>query len=108
MPSARQEYRREYEQRFRAEHGVSSGTYYQMRRNAASSGISPKTFDKVAQAGGYSDAKLVATQARTDLDHARYTAAKLTGAISSGLAFSDFDDSMDAADIPDDFDWWYH
>lgn len=79
-----------------------------MRRAAASSGISPKTFDKVASRAGYSEAKQVAVQARTDLDGARYSAGVKSGAISSGLSFSDFDDSLDYADIPDDFDWWYH
>lgn len=79
-----------------------------MRRNATERGISPKTFDSVAQAGGYRDAKLVATIAKTDVEQARYTAAILTGIISSDVAFSDFDDALDLADIPDDYDWWYH
>lgn len=108
MPTDRQQYRAQYEARFRAEHGVSSGTYYQMRRAAASRGISPKTFDAVARREGYKEAKGIAVQARTDLTGARYSAGVMSGAIRSDLAFSDFDDSLDYADIPDDFDWWYH
>lgn len=100
--------RAERESNFRAEHGVSSGTYYSMRRNAAERGISPKTFDSVARAGGYSDAKQVATLAKTDIDLARYTAAMYTGIISSDVALADFYDALDDYDFPDDFDWWYH
>lgn len=79
-----------------------------MRRKAADVGISPKTFDAVQQSVGYSEAKSVAQLARKDIDAARYTAAIHTGLISADVAFSDFDTALDLADVPDDFDWWYH
>lgn len=79
-----------------------------MRRNAAESGISPKTFDMVARESGYTDAKGIAQLARTDLDQARYNAAITTGLISSDLSFADFYDGDFDYDFPDDFDWWYH
>jgi len=101
--------RSERESLFRAEHGVSSGTYYEMRRKAESRGISGATFDKVSkQGGGYSQAKNVAQIAAKDVERARFEAAISTGAIKSDLAFSDFDSSLDFDDIPDDYGWWYH
>ncbi len=103
--------RSEREGQFRANFGVSSGTYYEMRRKAESRGISAKTFDKVTrQGGGYAAAKEVATVAARDQELARFMALDKTGALKSlgDIAFSDFDSSMDYADIPDDFDWYYH
>lgn len=94
-----------------------------MRRKAAEAGISPKTFDAVQQSVGYQDAKSVAQTARAgrhtnakgntvydanNIERARYTAAIYTGLIPSDTAFSDFDTALDMADIPDDYDWWYH
>jgi len=108
MATNRREQRASYERQFKAQHGVSTGTYYTMRRAAAARGISPKTFDKVAQRESYTTAKQVAIQARTDLQGARYNAAVHAGVIRSDKALSDFDSSMDAADIPDDMEWWYH
>lgn len=100
--------RQEREAQFRATYGVSSGTYYEMRRKAESRGISGSTFDKVArQGGGYSSAKQVAQVAADNVDLARFMAADKTGALRD-IAFTDFDSSLDYADIPDDFDWWYH
>jgi hypothetical protein len=49
---------------FRAEHGVSSGTYYSMRRQAAAGGINPKTFDRTAQRHGYGVAKQITIEQR--------------------------------------------
>lgn len=111
--------RAEREAAFRAEHGVSSGTYYEMRRKAASAapggpgykgqGISGKTFDAIARESGYNKAKEIAQQARTDLEGARFQALIHAGApVPAGMAFSDFDSSMDYDWIPDDFDWYYH
>ncbi len=100
--------RTEREAQFRATYGVSSGTYYEMRRKAESRGISAKTFDKVTRAGGgYTAAKEVTTVAARDLELARYLALDKTGALG-GIAFSDFDSALDYPDIPDDFDWYYH
>lgn len=79
-----------------------------MRRKAADAGISPKTFDAIQRDAGYQDAKAVAQLARKDVEAARYTAAIHTGLITADVAFSDFDTALDMADIPDDFDWWYH
>lgn len=103
--------RSEREAQFRATYGVSSGTYYEMRRKAESRGISASTFDKVTrQGGGYQSAKQVTQIAARDIDLARFTALDKTGGLKSigDIAFSDFDSSMDYADIPDDYDWWYH
>jgi hypothetical protein len=52
------------ERAFRAEHGVSSGTYYRMRRQAAAGGIRPKAFDKLARQEGYDVAKQVTRDQR--------------------------------------------
>lgn len=116
----RKERRAEWERNFKATHGVSSGTYYTMRRQASSAGspagregyqglgISPKTFDMVARKAGYNAAKQITQQARTDLDGARYNALVLLEAIPPGMALSDYDSSFDYDWIPDDFDWWYH
>jgi hypothetical protein len=49
---------------FRAEHGVSSGTYYRMRRQAEASGVSPSTFDRTAKQHGYQVAKQVTIEQR--------------------------------------------
>lgn len=96
------------EREFKAFRGVSSGTYYEMRRKATARGISPKTFDAVATESGYTNAKTVTQIAEDDLEVARYTAAIDMGLISGDMAFSDFDTALDQAAIPDDFDWWYH
>lgn len=45
------------EARFRAEHGVSSGTYYRMRREAQNTGVSGRAFDKLAKGQGYDTAR---------------------------------------------------
>lgn len=100
--------RAEREAEFRAEHGISSGAYYEMRRKAASRGISPKTFDAVARESRYNDAKLATQLAKDDPDKGRHHAAITTGLIASDTSFADFYDALDFADIPDDFDWWYH
>jgi len=100
--------RSEREAQFRATYGVSSGTYYEMRRKAESRGISAKSFDKVTrQGGGYQAAKQVAQVAARDQDLARFMVLDKTGALKD-ITFADFDSSMDYADIPDDFDWYYH
>jgi hypothetical protein len=104
MASNRQEYRAQWERQFRAAHGVSSGTYYSMRRAGQSRGISGKTFDAVAQEQSYGSAKKVAQIAVADVREARETAAIYLGAIPSG---SHYDDT-DAPDIDDVYDWWYH
>lgn len=49
---------------FRAEHGVSSGTYYRMRRQAAAGGIRPQTFDRTAREHGYQLAKQITIEQR--------------------------------------------
>lgn len=85
-----------------------------MRRKAADEGISPKTFDKVANTSGYAAAKSVAITARTDLDAARYDALVESGIVPRGRAGGvpandlEWADLYDDYDIPDDFDWWYH
>lgn len=58
--------RAEREADFRARHGVSSGTYYSMRRNAVARGLDPKDFDKIAAKGDYDAAKTVTRIARDE------------------------------------------
>jgi len=100
--------RSEREAQFRANFGVSSGTYYEMRRKAEGRGISAKSFDKVTrQGGGYKAAKEVAQVAARDQDLGRFLVLEKTGALKD-ITFADFDASMDYPDIPDDFDWYYH
>jgi hypothetical protein len=101
--------RAEREAEFRAEHGVSSGTYYEMRRKAESRGISGTTFDRTARNASYNVAKNVAQVAATNLDQARYMAGVGSGALKSDLSFADFMDiDWEEIDIPEDWDWWYH
>lgn len=52
------------ERAFRAEHGVSSGTYYRMRRQAKANGVSGESFDRVARKNGYQIAKQITTEQR--------------------------------------------
>lgn len=107
--ASRQERRAEWERQFKATHGVSSGTYYTMRRAAESRGISPKSFDAAARADSYAAAKKATQLARDESrDAGRYQILKSTGNLPAGMALSDFDSSMDYDFIPDDFDWWYH
>ena len=96
------------ERSFKALRGVSTGTYYEMRRKALARGISPKTFDAVVTESSYKDAKAVTQIANNDLERARYTAAIDMGLISKDVAFADFDTALDQAAIPDEYDWWYH
>lgn len=95
-----------------------------MRRNAASAGISPKTFDKLARSpGGYGSAREITQMAREGrrrepgagvihdsnaVDKARHTAAQRLGLIPSSVSLADFYDIEFDYDFPDDFDWWYH
>lgn len=94
-----------------------------MRRNAAAAGISPKTFDKLAQTGGYSTARNITQTARvgryrdsrtgeirhkqSSIQAARYNAAVTLNLIPSSVSIADFYDADFDYDFPDDFDWWY-
>lgn len=71
---------KQWHREFKAKHGVSSGTYYAMRRKARDEGISTDTFDKLASTKeGYKDAKAITKMAEDDP-----VSAKTIGDLLSG------------------------
>jgi hypothetical protein len=93
------------EARFRAEHGVSSGTWYRMRRQATAAGVKPAAFDKLARQQGYGTARDFTIAKRT-----------LSRGYDRGITPSASDmqsmypiDYEDAEDYDLDLEWfWYH
>lgn len=68
------------EARFRAEHGMSSGAWYEMRRKAKAAGISPTDFDKArGRKGVYTAVKNAVRAKRSALTLKRrgYGAARM-------------------------------
>lgn len=90
---------------FRARHGVSSGTYYRMRRQAQATGITGQAFDKLAKQQGYATAKGF-TVAKRDLSR-EYKGGE---APSAGRMESLYPvDYMQGEDLDIDKEWfWYH
>lgn len=100
--------RAEREAIFKAKRGVASGTYYEMRTKATKAGISPKTFDALADKRDYTTAKNIAIQARTDLDVARFNALNVLGVVPRDMALSDLAATIDYDLLSAAFEWWYH
>jgi hypothetical protein len=93
------------EARFRAEHGVSSGTYYRMRRQAEATGIKPAQFDKAARQHGYATAKDL-TVAKRNLSRDYDRGLKPSASDMQSLYPIDYEDYQDY-DL--DQEWfWYH
>ncbi len=76
--------RAERERAFRLEHGVSSGTYYEMRRKAAARGIDPKQFDTLGKSAGYKTAKALTQVAAKDPRYARLAIEAGSKGVSTG------------------------
>jgi hypothetical protein len=92
------------EARFRAEHGVSTGTWYRMRRQAVAQGIKPTTFDKLAKQQGYQTAKRFTVAKRTlSRDYDR--GIKPSASDMQTLYPIDYDD---ARDYDLDLEWFYY
>lgn len=85
---------------FRAEHGVSSGTYYEMRTKAKDLGISPKAFDKISSAKGYGSAKEFVKDVRDN--------PIPTGDGGLGAVVDYYDDYFGTEIDFDPGDFWYH
>lgn len=83
--ATRKEQRAEWERNFRAMHGVSSGTYYSMRRKAESRGITAKQFEEFRKSTGtYREAKALTQTARSNPAYAKQLLAAAARGISPG------------------------
>jgi len=92
------------EARFRAEHGVSSGTYYRMRRQAQATGVSGAAFDKLARQQDYQTAKQF-TQAKRTLSRDYEQGKKPSASDMQTLYPIDYEDAQDY-DL--DIEWFFY
>lgn len=92
------------ERAFRAEHGVSSGTYYRMRREAKATGVDSAAFDKLARQQGYQTAKEFTIAKRT-LSREYERGQKPSASDMQTLYPIDYEDYQDY-DL--DIEWFYY
>jgi len=93
------------EARFRTEHGVSSGTYYRMRREAQGTGLTGAQFDKLAHQQGYGTARDMTVAKRTFIRE--YEAGTTPSPSRMDTMYPV--DMGDMADMDIDKEWfWYH
>lgn len=93
------------EARFRAEHGVSSGTYYRMRREAQATGVTGAQFDKLARQQSYRTARDMTVAKRTF--RREYEAGTTPSASRMDTMYPV--DYGDIEDLDIDKEWfWYH
>lgn len=93
------------EARFRSEHGVSSGTYYRMRRQAQGLGMSGAQFDRLSKGQGYRIAKEM-TVVKRALSR-EYERGQKPSAVEMETMYPIDYDEIEDLDI--DKEWfWYH